>query len=152
MLCFCQCEMLYCYHVIFDCVITWTNCTNVKNQLTNINSLRPSDAYMCQWTRSALFQIMACRLIGAKPLPKPMLTYCQLDPKEQTSFVSKYKTLNSRQCIWKHRLQNDGHFIQDEMINVKKFPHNISVQNSILSHAGAFYNDYCPRISFWVKI
>ena len=37
---------------------------------------------------------MACRLSGAKPLPEPMLTYCQLDPQEQTSvkFESKYKT------------------------------------------------------------
>ena len=42
-----------------------------------INSSPPSAAYM---SRSALFQIMACRLFGAKPLPEPMLTYCQLDP------------------------------------------------------------------------
>ena len=28
---------------------------------------------------------MACRLFGAKPLSKPMLGYCQLDPLEQTS-------------------------------------------------------------------
>ena len=37
---------------------------------------------------------MACRLFGAKPLSKPMLGYCQLDPLEQTSvkFESKYKT------------------------------------------------------------
>ena len=36
---------------------------------------------------------MACRLFGAKPLSKPMLDYCQLDPQEQTSmtFWSKYK-------------------------------------------------------------
>ena len=29
---------------------------------------------------------MACRLFGAKPLSKPMLGYCPLDPWEQTSF------------------------------------------------------------------
>ena len=34
---------------------------------------------------SALVQIMACRLFGAKPLSKPMLGYCQMDPWEQTS-------------------------------------------------------------------
>ena len=36
---------------------------------------------------------MAGRLFGAKPLSKPMLGYCQLDPLEQTSvkFQSKYK-------------------------------------------------------------
>ena len=38
------------------------------------------DAYMCQWIRSALVQIMACHLFGAKPSSKPMLGYCQLDP------------------------------------------------------------------------
>ena len=42
-------------------------------------------AYMRQWIGSALVQIMACRLIGAKPLTKPLLAYCQLDPYEQTS-------------------------------------------------------------------
>ena len=34
----------------------------------------PSAAYMRQWTGSALVQVMACRLFGAKPLPEPMLT------------------------------------------------------------------------------
>ena len=40
---------------------------------------------------------MACRLFGTKPLPEPMLTYCQLDPWEQTSveIESKYKTFHS---------------------------------------------------------
>ena len=28
---------------------------------------------------------MACRLLGAKPLPELMLTYCQLDHQEQIS-------------------------------------------------------------------
>ena len=49
-----------------------------------INSSPPGAAYMRQWIESALAQIvaqiMACRLIGAKPLSKPMLVYCQLDP------------------------------------------------------------------------
>ena len=33
-----------------------------------VNSLRPDDAYMHQWTRSSLFHIMACHLVGTKPL------------------------------------------------------------------------------------
>ena len=41
-----------------------------------VNSSPPSAAYMPQPTGSALFQIIACRLFGVKPLPKPMLTYC----------------------------------------------------------------------------
>ena len=32
------------------------------------------------WIRSALDQIMPCRLFGAMPLSKPILGYCQLDP------------------------------------------------------------------------
>ena len=38
-----------------------------------VNSSPPSAAYMRQWTGSTLFQIMACRLVGAKPLSEPML-------------------------------------------------------------------------------
>ena len=44
-----------------------------------VNSSPPSSAYMRQWIGSALVQIMACCLFAAKPLPEPMLTYCQLD-------------------------------------------------------------------------
>ena len=70
-----------------------------------------------QWVGSALVQIMAYCLLGTKPLSKPMLGYCQLDPKEQTSvkFQSKYKTFHSQKCIWKHRLLNGGHFVPGEM-------------------------------------
>ena len=41
----------------------------------SFNSLRPSDAYMAQQTRPSLAQIMACRLVGSKPLSEPMLLY-----------------------------------------------------------------------------
>ena len=49
---------------------------------------------------------MACRLFGAKPLPEPMLAYCQLDPWEQVSvkFESEFHNFHSRKCIWKCRL------------------------------------------------
>ena len=40
----------------------------------------PNAAYMRRWSGSALVQIMACRLFGAKSLSKPMLGYCQLEP------------------------------------------------------------------------
>ena len=81
----------------------------------NINSSPPSDAYTRQWIGSALVQIMACRLFGAKPLSKPMMGYCQLDHQEQTSvkFKKKYKTFHSQKCIWKYRLRNGGHFVQE---------------------------------------
>ena len=44
-----------------------------------VNSSPPSAAYMRQWIRTALVQIMACRLFGAKPLSKPMLVYCHVN-------------------------------------------------------------------------
>ena len=39
---------------------------------------------------------MACRLSGAKPLSEPMLTYCPMDPQEQTlvKFESKFAFKN----------------------------------------------------------
>ena len=47
----------------------------------------PSAAYIRQWIRSTLVEIMACRLFGAKLSSEPMLGYCPMDPKEQTSAV-----------------------------------------------------------------
>ena len=49
------------------------------------NSSPPNAIFMYWGTGSALVQVMACRLLGAKPLPELMLTYCQLDPQEQSS-------------------------------------------------------------------
>ena len=65
----------------------------------NISPL--SAAYMRRWTGSGLVQIMACRLDGTKPLPEPMLTYCQLEPKEHISvkFYLKFKYLYSRNAF-----------------------------------------------------
>ena len=50
-----------------------------------IKSSPPRAAYIRQSIRSALVQIIAYRLFGTKPLPEPMLTYCQLDSWEQIS-------------------------------------------------------------------
>ena len=51
----------------------------IEESVTSFNSSPPSAAYIRQWIGSALVQIMACRLFGAKPLSKPMLGYCQLN-------------------------------------------------------------------------
>ena len=71
-----------------------------------VNSSPPSAAYMCQWTGSALVQVMACRLFGAKLLPEPKLVYCQLDSREQISvkFESEFYYFHSIKCIWNCRL------------------------------------------------
>ena len=61
---------------------------------------------MRQWTGSALVQVIACRLFGTKPLPEPMLAYCQLYSWEQISmkFESEFCNLHWRKCIWNYRL------------------------------------------------
>ena len=55
-------------------------------------------------------QTMACRLLGANPLPEPTLTYCQprltyllMGPLRIniSKIKSKYETLHSREFIWK---------------------------------------------------
>ena len=50
-----------------------------------------SAAYMHLWIRSALVQIMTCRLIGAKPLSEPMLGYCQLDRRNKLLIIFQFK-------------------------------------------------------------
>ena len=56
---------------------------------------------------------MACRLFGTKPLSKPMLAYCQLDPWEHISvnFKSKHSDFHWRKLVSKYPLQNGGHFV-----------------------------------------
>ena len=64
------------------------------------NSSPPSAAYMRQWIVSALVQIMACRLLGAKPLSKQMLAYRQLDPKEHTSVRPAIHHIGTEMCAF----------------------------------------------------
>ena len=61
---------------------------------------------MRQWTGSALVQILACGLFGAKPFPEPMLAYCRLHFWEQISvkFESEFYHLHLRKSIWNCRL------------------------------------------------
>ena len=62
---------------------------------------------------SSLVQVMVCRLFSGSPLPGPIMTYCQLDPRKQilVKFESKYNSFLSRNRIRKRRFQNGGHFI-----------------------------------------
>ena len=71
----------------------------------SFNSSHPSAAHIRQRIRPALVQVMACHLFGAKPLPKPMLIYCQFDSWEQISvkLKSEFDHIQSRKCIWNRR-------------------------------------------------
>ena len=65
----------------------------------------------------SLVQIMAWRLLGAKPLLEPMLEYCWFELKEQIPVKSraKFKHFHSRKCIWKCPLWNGGHVVLASM-------------------------------------
>ena len=85
-----------------------------------INSSPPSDTYMHQWTGSTMVQVMACRLVGAKPLHEPMLTFRELDSQKQTSvkLESKYRTFHSWKCTWKWRLWHGDHFVRGRWVKL----------------------------------
>ena len=63
------------------CISKWHICkmTTILSHLQYVNSSPPSATYMCRWTGPPLVQVMAFCLFSTKPLPEPMLTYCQLD-------------------------------------------------------------------------
>ena len=103
-------------HEIFSSGCGWKCC------FSEINSSPPSAVYMHWWNGSALVQIMACRLDSTKPLSKPVLTYCQLEPKEHISmkFYLKFKYFHSIKYVWTYRLRNGSHFsMGDELVSGK---------------------------------
>ena len=89
-------------------------------------TLGPDDTYMRQWTGSSLVQVMACCLGGTKPLPEPMMTYCQFDPWEQTlvKYESNHNNFYSRKYISKCHLQNGSHFSILKVITIT-YPHPV---------------------------
>ena len=101
----------------FSWLIAIIVCDNVICCILGFNSSPPGAAYMRQRTGSSLVQVMSCRLFGAKPLPEPMMAYCQPDSWEQISvkFKSEFCHFHSRKCIWKYRLPNWRPFFQGEM-------------------------------------
>ena len=102
--CVCQNE---CLNVRFHC-FHWSQ---------DIISSPPSAAYMRQWTRSELVQVMACRLFGAKPLPEPMLAFCQLDSWEHISVKFEWEFYNflSKHAFGIVVCQTGGNFVQGEI-------------------------------------
>ena len=54
-------------------------------------------------------QVMVC-LLGAKPLPEPVPSYCQLDPQEEISL--KFKSFIIQENAFKKcQLQNDSKLV-----------------------------------------
>ena len=80
----------------------------------DVNSSTLSDAYMRQSIGTGFVQIMACRLFGAKPLSKPVLGYCQLDPLGANFSEISIKIQNF--SFRKMHLRNGGHFVQGPLL------------------------------------
>ena len=64
--------------VVRSSLTQWSN-----PQRAQVKSSPLSAAYMRQWTRTALVQVIACRLLSPKPLPEPILDYCWLDSRQK---------------------------------------------------------------------
>ena len=84
----------------------------IKHPITS-----PSAAYMRQWSGSALLQVKAWRLTGAKPLFEPMLEYCWVVPWQQTSVrpKSRFIYFHWRKCIGNCRQEIVGYFVTSSM-------------------------------------
>ena len=85
-----MCNVVYIYPVINVCNKK-TKTYNVPRATTTISYCLTHwgrVTHICVGNLTILVQIMACRLAGSKPLSEPMMEYCQLDPKEQTSVKS----------------------------------------------------------------
>ena len=72
---------------------------------------------MRHWNGLSLVQVMTCRLFGAKPLPEPLLGYCQMDSWEQISvkFESEIYNFNQENAFENVVCQTGRHFVQGDM-------------------------------------
>ena len=59
------------WHASYKCAINYLNTVEIMS--IGIKSLRRYDPYIRPFTCRSLFQIMACRLFGARPLTEPLL-------------------------------------------------------------------------------
>ena len=84
--------------------------TNAKVLAVHFNSSPPNATYMRQWTGSALFQVMAWHLFGAKPLPEPMPFIVKWTPGNHNSTI--FIQENASEIVI---CQDVGHFVQGEM-------------------------------------
>ena len=83
------------------------------------NSSPPSAAYIRQQTGPTLVGIMTCRLFCAKSLPEPMLTYCQLDSKEQMSVKFKSWSENAPENVVCKIVVN---LLRERRVDTESFP------------------------------
>ena len=82
------CLLFYCFKVQEVEIIRYPCDIHMCDWFLTMNFFNSTfhvSANMCLWTGALLVQVMACRLVGAKPLSQPVLMYYQLDPWGHTS-------------------------------------------------------------------
>ena len=106
----------------------------------SFNSSPPSTVHMSQWTGSALVQIMACRLIGTKPLPELILTVDWTCRNKFQGHFNQNSNIMIIENTFKNRcLRNGDNFVQRRWINwmgqkqkcTWRYLWQISIDNSI---------------------
>ena len=125
------------YPAIDKTVIQWNSWVpDLHKRCTKFKSPPPSAAYMHQGIGSALVQIMACCLFGAKPLSKPMLGYCQLESRNNPSeILVKIQNFSFIKMHLKSSLARWRPFCPGEMI-LSRAPGYLQIMNI---HITVFY-------------
>ena len=79
--------------------------------------MMPNDAKLRHVSWTTLVQAMPCHMLGAKPLPEPVLTNCHVGHHERTlvQFESQYTNFKSGKCVWNCCLLNTAYFVQTAM-------------------------------------
>ena len=75
------------------------------------NNAFPHWGLVIQQHWSVLVQVMACRLIGTKPLPGPMVTYCKLELLQNLQNFNIDVNIFSQENALRYRLQVIVHFV-----------------------------------------
>ena len=89
---------------------------NVSEDMHGEHQIDHIKAYICHLTGSSLIQAMDCRLCGTKPLPEPMLTYCQLDVRYKLQGnLNRNIQVSFKKMYLKYHLQNSVNFVLASM-------------------------------------
>ena len=130
--------------IITKWMTTWENV--VKKQgivIFETNALR---LYMCHWTGSALFQLMACRLFGAITWTNDdLLSIRPLQTIFSDIFVSKLRYFHWRNCIWKYRLPKWQPFVSPQYVKMR-YGGILHQPSESKRNSKMYFNEYIGRL------
>ena len=88
---------------------------------------------------SLLVQVMSCHLLGTKQLPKPLLSYYQMDHKEHISmkFWIKIQCFSFKKIHWKCHRKLSAIMFRPQCINRVFFPIHLHFSRTVAIHTRA---------------